>query len=149
MKIIVCTKKKILVIIGIIAIILILSTIQAKTEKTIQTNSELESSNELQKELNQLEKAEEKVAYLTFDDGPTKKSTPKILDILKEAMPKVDWENGEDLVDDGVIDSMDVVTIISEITDAYDIEIPSEEMEPENFNSAKAIYEMIQRLEEE
>ena len=60
----------------------------------------------------------------------------ELLDILKEAMPKVDWENGEDLVDDGVIDS-------------YDIEIPSEEMEPENFNSAKAIYEMIQRLEEE
>ena len=48
----------------------------------------------------------------------------ELLDILKEAMPKVDWENGEDLVDDGVIDSMDVVTIISEITDAYDIEIP-------------------------
>ena len=71
----------------------------------------------------------------------------ELLDILKEAMPKVDWENGEDLVDDGVIDSMDVVTIISEITDAYDIEIPSEEME--HFNSAKAIYEMIQRLEEE
>ena len=47
----------------------------------------------------------------------------ELLDILKEAMPKVDWENGEDLVDDGVIDSMDVVTIISEITDAYDIEI--------------------------
>ena len=41
----------------------------------------------------------------------------ELLDILKEAMPKVDWENGEDLVDDGVIDSMDVVTIISEITD--------------------------------
>ena len=33
----------------------------------------------------------------------------ELLDILKEAMPKVDWENGEDLVDDGVIDSMDVV----------------------------------------
>ena len=43
----------------------------------------------------------------------------ELLDILKEAMPKVDWENGEDLVYDGVIDSMDVVTIISEITDAY------------------------------
>lgn len=84
MKIIVCTKKKILVIIGLTAIILILSIIQAKTEKTIQTNSELESSNELQKELNQLENSQEKVAYLTFDDGPTKKSTPKILDILKE-----------------------------------------------------------------
>ena len=84
MKIIICTKKKILVIIGLIAIILILSITQAKTEKTVQTNSELESSNELQKELNQLENSQEKVAYLTFDDGPTKKSTPKILDILKE-----------------------------------------------------------------
>ena len=84
MKIIVCTKKKILVIIGLTAIILILSIIQAKTEKTIQTNSELESSNELQKELNQLENSQEKVAYLTFDDGPTKKSTSKILDILIE-----------------------------------------------------------------
>ena len=49
------------------------------------------------------------------------KTMNELLDILKEAMPKVDWENGEDLVDDGVIDSMDVVTIISEITDAYDI----------------------------
>lgn len=44
------------------------------------------------------------------------KTMNELLDILKEAMPKVDWENGEDLVDDGVIDSMDVVTIISEIT---------------------------------
>ena len=44
---------------------------------------------------------------------------------------------------------MNYVTINSEITDTYEIEIPSEEMEPENFNSAKAIYEMIQRLEEE
>ena len=44
---------------------------------------------------------------------------------------------------------MDVVSVISEITDEYDIEIPSEEMEPENFNSVKAIYEMIQRLKEE
>ena len=70
----------------------------------------------------------------------------ELLEILKEAMPKVDWEKGEDLVDDGIIDSMDVVTIISEITDAYDIEIPSEEMEPENFNSAAALWEMVCRL---
>lgn len=84
MKIIICTKKKILVIIGLIAIILILSITQAKTEKTVQTDSKLESNNELQKELNQLENSQEKVAYLTFDDGPTKKSTSKILDILKE-----------------------------------------------------------------
>ena len=73
----------------------------------------------------------------------------ELLEILKEAMPKVDWEKGEDLVDDGIIDSMDVVTIISEITDAYDIEIPSEEMEPENFNSAEGIWRLLERMKEE
>lgn len=73
----------------------------------------------------------------------------ELLEVLKRALPKVDWETNQLLVDDGIIDSMDVVSVISEITDAYDIEIPSEEMEPENFNSVKAIYEMIQRLKEE
>lgn len=73
----------------------------------------------------------------------------ELLEVLKRALPNVDWETDDLLVDDGIIDSMDVVTVISEITDEYDIEIPSEEMEPENFNSVKAIYELIQRLEEE
>ena len=73
----------------------------------------------------------------------------ELLEVLKRALPKVDWETDDLLVDDGIIDSMDVVSVISEITDEYDIEIPSEEMEPENFNSVEAIYEMIQRLKEE
>lgn len=73
----------------------------------------------------------------------------ELLEVLKRALPKVDWESDSLLVDDGIIDSMDVVTVISEITDEYDIEIPSEEMEPENFNSVQAIYDMIKRLEDE
>lgn len=73
----------------------------------------------------------------------------ELLKVLKRTLPKVDWGTDRLLVDDGIIDSMDVVSVISEITDVYDIEIPSEEMEPENFNSVKAIYEMIQRLKEE
>ena len=73
----------------------------------------------------------------------------ELLQVLKRALPKVNWETDLALIDDGVIDSVDVVSVISEITDEYDIEIPSEEMEPENFNSVKAIYEMIQRLKEE
>lgn len=73
----------------------------------------------------------------------------ELLQVLKRALPKVDWNTDALLVDDGIIDSMDVVSVISEITDEYDIEIPSEEMEPENFNSVKAIYEMIQRLKDE
>ena len=47
------------------------------------------------------------------------------------------------------VDSLDLFEIVMAFEEAYGIEIPSEEMEPENFNSAKAIYEMIQRLEEE
>ncbi len=73
----------------------------------------------------------------------------ELMEVLRRALPKVNWETDQALVDDGIIDSMDVVSVISEITDEYDIEIPSEEMEPENFNSVQAIYEMIQRLTEE
>ena len=67
----------------------------------------------------------------------------------KKAVPKADWEAEGDLVDDGIIDSIDIVSAIAEIMDFYDIEIPSEEMEPENFNSLEAIYELIQRMQEE
>ena len=47
----------------------------------------------------------------------------ELLNVLKRALPKVDWETDMALVDDGVIDSVDVVSVISEITDEYDIEI--------------------------
>ena len=72
-----------------------------------------------------------------------------LLEVLKRAVPKADWEAEGDLVDDGIIDSIDIVNAIAEIMDEYDLEIPSEEMEPENFNSVQAIYELIQRMLEE
>ena len=75
--------------------------------------------------------------------------TERLLEVLKRALPNVDWDTEDLLVDDGVIDSIDIVTIISELTDEYDIEIPSDEMEPENFNSVKAIQEMVERLQDE
>ena len=73
----------------------------------------------------------------------------ELLEVLKKAVPKADWEAEGDLVADGIIDSIDIVSAIAEIMDFYDIEIPSEEMEPENFNSLEAIYELIQRMQEE
>ncbi|MDO5540999.1 MAG: acyl carrier protein [Eubacteriales bacterium] len=73
----------------------------------------------------------------------------RLMEVLERALPNVDWSTGQDLVDDGIIDSIDVVTLISELTDEYDIEISSDEMEPENFNSAEAILNMIERLMEE
>lgn len=71
------------------------------------------------------------------------------MEILKNLHPDVDFETCTTLVDDRIIDSFDIVTIISEINDEYDVVIPAEDIVPENFNSAKALYELIQRLEDE
>ncbi len=72
-----------------------------------------------------------------------------LMEILKNLHPDVDFETCTTLVDDRIIDSIDIVTIISEINDEYDVVIPAEDIVPENFNSAKALYELIQRLEDE
>ena len=53
------------------------------------------------------------------------------------------------LIDDAILDSFDLVSLIGEINDAFEIEVSFDEMEPENFNSAKAMYAMIERLKQE
>ena len=61
----------------------------------------------------------------------------------------MDFETNEALVDDGVLDSLDIVSLISEIAAELDITIPPEEIIPENFNSASALSELLSRLDEE
>ena len=73
----------------------------------------------------------------------------EILEILSELHPDVDFENEEGLVDKRIIDSLDIVTLVSEIDDKLDVTIPAEEIIPENFNSAKALSELVRRLDEE
>lgn len=70
----------------------------------------------------------------------------KLLEILKGIRPDVDFENETELIDDGILDSFDVVSIISEIDDAFGVQIRINELEPENFNSAEAIWSLIQKL---
>lgn len=70
----------------------------------------------------------------------------KLLEILKEIRPDVDFENETELIDDGILDSFDVVSIISEIDDAFGVQIRINELEPENFNSAEAIWNLIVSL---
>ena len=70
----------------------------------------------------------------------------KLLEILKEIRPDVDFENETELIDEGILDSFDVVSIISEIDDTFDVQIRINELDPENFNSAKAIWNLIQKL---
>ena len=72
----------------------------------------------------------------------------ELMRILKEMHPEVDFDIADDLIGDGVLDSLDIVTLITEINSAYDVNIPAEEILPENFSSAKAIYDLITRLDE-
>jgi len=72
----------------------------------------------------------------------------QLLDILKELHADVDFETEEGLVDEGILDSLDIVTLITEINDAFDISIPAEEIIPDNFNSAAAIWALIEKLDE-
>ena len=72
-----------------------------------------------------------------------------LLEILTNLHPEVDFETCSTLVDDKIIDSFDIVTIISEINEEYYVVIPAEEIVPDNFNSAQALYQLIQRLEDE
>jgi Phosphopantetheine attachment site. len=73
----------------------------------------------------------------------------ELLEILTELHPDVDYDKEEHLVDDRILDSLDIITLISEIDDRLDVTIPAEEIIPENFNSAKALGEPISRLEDE
>ena len=70
----------------------------------------------------------------------------KLLEILQGIRPDVDFENETELIDEGVLDSFDVVSIISEIDDVFGVQIRINELEPENFNSAEAIWSLIQKL---
>jgi acyl carrier protein len=72
----------------------------------------------------------------------------ELLEILQDIDDSVDYENETALIDDHILDSFAIITLISEIEEAFDIEIAAAEMTPENFNSADALWKMIQRLQE-
>lgn len=71
----------------------------------------------------------------------------KLLELLKNVRPDVDFEKEDALIDDGILDSFDVVTIISDIDDVFGVQIRISELDPENFNSANAIWDLIQELQ--
>ena len=73
----------------------------------------------------------------------------KLLEILKSVRDDVDFENETKLIDDEILDSFDIVSIVGELCDAYEITITVDDMEPENFNSAKAILALVERLIDE
>ena len=73
----------------------------------------------------------------------------KLIEILEEIEEGVDYENCTTLIDDNILDSLAIISLVAEIEEQFDVQIPTVEIVPDNFNSAKAIWELIERLQEE
>ncbi len=73
----------------------------------------------------------------------------KIIELLNDLHPDVNYESCETLIDDGILDSMDIVSLITEIYNEFDVRIPADKIIPENFNSAAALWELVSELIDE
>ena len=72
-----------------------------------------------------------------------------LIRILADLHPDVDFATEEHLIDDKILDSFDIISVISEINEEFDVVIPAEEIIPENFNSAQALFDLVTRLSDE
>ena len=68
----------------------------------------------------------------------------QIIEILSEICPGIDFETETALIDDGLIDSLDIVAVVTELMEAFDVELGVDDLTPENFNSVDAIEELIE-----
>lgn len=73
----------------------------------------------------------------------------RLLEILEEIQPDIDYATCTNLVDGHLLDSLSILALVAELEDAFDITIPAVEITPSNFNSAAQIWAMILRLGEE
>ena len=72
----------------------------------------------------------------------------KLIEILEEIQPNADYNNCNSLIDDEILDSFAILSIIGEIEDEFGVSVTPAEIVPENFNSAEAIWKMIEKLKE-
>lgn len=77
------------------------------------------------------------------------KTMEKLIEILNNLHPDIDFLSQDNLINDMILDSFDIVTLIAEIGDVFDVMISAKDIIPDNFNSAKNLYALIQKLEEE
>lgn len=73
----------------------------------------------------------------------------ELMKILEELRPDVDFENEKGLIANGILDSFDIVSLVGELNEAFDIEIKPTELVPENFNSAEAMLALVEKLQDE
>lgn len=73
----------------------------------------------------------------------------ELMEILEDLRPDVDFAGETGLIDNGILDSFDIVSLVSELNDTFDIEIQPTDLVPENFNSAEAIWALVEKLQDE
>ena len=73
----------------------------------------------------------------------------RLIEFLEDIKPEIDYKECQDLIDAHHLDSLSIISLIAELEDEFDITIPAIEIVPANFNSAEAMWSMIQRLIEE
>ena len=73
----------------------------------------------------------------------------QIIEILEDIQPEADYETCQTLIDDHILTSVDVLSLVAELEDEFDVTIPTVEIIPSNFNSVDAIAAMVERLQEE
>lgn len=71
----------------------------------------------------------------------------QIIEILTEICPGVDFEQETSLIDDGLIDSLDIVAVVTDLMDTFDVQLGVDDLTPENFNSVEAICQLIERAQ--
>ena len=72
----------------------------------------------------------------------------QIIEILSEICPGIDFETETALIDDGLIDTLDIVAVVTELMEAFDVELGVDDLTPENFNSVDAIVELIENAQD-
>lgn len=72
----------------------------------------------------------------------------KLIEALKKVNDQIDYENEQNLIEDGLFSSFEIIEAISEIEEAFGIEVPATEIKNANFASAKSIMEMINRIKQ-
>ena len=71
----------------------------------------------------------------------------QIIEILTEICPGVDFEQETSLIDDGLIDSLDIVAVVTDLMDTFDVQLGVDDLTPGNFNSVDAICQLIERAQ--
>lgn len=73
----------------------------------------------------------------------------KLIEVLEDIKQGIDYENCTSLIDEHIFDSFDILSLVTELEEEFDIEVPPSEIIPENFNSAEGLWNMICRLQED